>query len=102
MNFRPLAVFVLILLMPSMIVQSLPAASDQLEEVLREQTKARQEEKIKAIKQQEQLENLKRDQQSSQAQQQLDQIKRQKDVAPAENGEAAGNPDSAAIRSVEK
>ena len=43
-------------------------AADQLEEVMKEQSKARQEEKVKALQRQEQIENLKRDQQSSQSQ----------------------------------
>ena len=54
------------------------AATDQVEQILKEQTKARQEEKAKAAQRQEQIENLKRDQESQRQQQQLDQIKNQK------------------------
>ena len=53
-------------------------AADQLEEVLKQQTKARQEEKVKALQRQEQIDSLKRDQQSSQSQQQLDRLKQSK------------------------
>ena len=48
MKFRLFATFVIILLMLVLIVQSLPAASDQLEEISREQAKARQEEEAVA------------------------------------------------------
>ncbi|TMA66567.1 MAG: hypothetical protein E6J73_03535, partial [Deltaproteobacteria bacterium] len=46
-----------------MIVLASPvfAAADPVEEILKEQTKARQEQKIKEQQRQEQIENLKRD-----------------------------------------
>jgi uncharacterized protein YaiL (DUF2058 family) len=50
------------------------AAEDQLNEILQEQTKARQEEKARELKRQEQLENLKREQDLNRQQHQLDQI----------------------------
>jgi hypothetical protein len=53
-------------------------AADQVGEMLKEQTKARQEDKAKAVERQEQLENLKRDHESQRAQQQLDQQKIQR------------------------
>ena len=54
------------------------AAEDQVNEILQEQTKARQEEKARELKRQEQLDNLKREQDLNQQQRQLDQIKQQK------------------------
>ena len=54
------------------------AAEDQLNEILQEQTKARQEEKARELKRQEPLENLRRDQDLNQQQHELDHIKQQK------------------------
>lgn len=54
------------------------AAEDQLKEILQEQTKARNEEKAKALQRQEQIEILKRDRENVEAQRQLDQVKERK------------------------
>ena len=60
------------------LASNLWAAADQLEEIRQEQTKTRQQEQVKELRQREQIENLKRDQQINQSQQELDQLKQQK------------------------
>ena len=57
------------------------AAADLVEEILKEQTKARQGTKGKRAAAPEQIENLKRDREINQLQQQLDQLKQSKPEA---------------------
>ncbi len=65
------------------------AAADQLQEILQESGKARQDDKAKELKAKEQIDRLKQDQLSNQSQQQLDQTKQQNsDPAVAQKPQA--------------
>src|SRR5581483_10296746 len=70
-SITPLAL-VLSLLYPACLL----AASDQLEDALKAQSQARQEEKAREAQRQEQIENLKRDRDLDQPQRKIDQLER--------------------------